>query len=689
MKTEIVNLRLFIRTVRVVLIIYIITGSFRPLLCAQDGSAEQTVVPKSDIADPQVFRKRDTTAFEFFELHTLPAPKNSKGVLVLFYSPEQPKIPLTQPDWKDFAAKESLALASVGFRMKPGERDRNAIGAEFAALIDEAVEKQFGKDLKKIGYAQSGSVEWFLRALQARPASWSFWGCKGGSNYPLAPRDNSTKGFPPGLVMAWNEDGYAPARRYYRDLRWINTNEQRVTLVKSDLKTIDQGFLDRFFRQYVSAIYAGKVQGKGLWRYNYSHEERPKEGQSPSVDFSWLPNEELAGSWRLLNLAPPAAHTAKIEKISFGTPAGEQDFFVRFPGELATDPSVLPRDVIVWLTREKDDEAMQKKLLGQGDPVIHYAELNNIPIIAWNANSLWPADHLQNAKSTDQALVAASDQKFIKVGDAMIGTLKEYCRQQGWPVRNWLLSADTVAGRYGLMMAQAYPFLAVHLHSASGYERVAESPSAPWLVTSGWLESGRDEASEFYRKAEKERWPVVFKQYPGVGHRSSWDQRTLVEKFFEHVLWLRDGGGESLTWLKRWDKPVLPEKYRLALESEAEPVSDKKEKSAAAELPADFLRADYAPDGPRPSSVVEWFEVQCSRPFLYGNWRRLHLYEPAQLTKQYPRWRVRLPSYSLAEAWNLSAHPAPDLSVEEMALEKSYLERRKAYDEKADKPKAE
>lgn len=269
-------------------------------------------------------------------------------------------------------------------------------------------------------------------------------------------------------------------------------------------------------------FYSGKRHGSGLWRFNYKQEGAPKDGQSPSIDYSWLPNEELAGAWRLLNNARPEIPAAKIDKVSFETAAGKQDFYVRMPSEFVGNDAALPKNVIVWLTRENDEKSINQRILGQGDPVIRFAELNNIPIIIWNANSIWPAEHLQNAKLAEEKLVLESDQNFIRVGDAMIGRIKEYCRQKGWPVRDWMLSADTAASRYGLMMAQAYPFLAVHLHSASGYERIKNAPSVPWLVTSGWLEGGNKESIDFYRKAGKELWPVVFKIYPGVGHRTSW-----------------------------------------------------------------------------------------------------------------------------------------------------------------------
>lgn len=246
--------------------------------------AQQPNAPASASPDSAVIRKTDTPSFEFFELHHLKPPQNAKGVLILAMTPDRPKVPLMQSAWTDFAASEKLAIASIGFSIKPGLRDRNAVGAELADLIDEAVTEAFGPDRKKLGYTQGWAAESFLRALQARPEGWLFWASKGALDYPLSARNQAGKGFPAGLVMSLQPEQYAGARRYFLDLRRIDPLQQRVTFVGSDAKSLDPVFLDRFFRQYVSAIYAGKTSGQGLWRFNYGHEGLPKEGQTPSVD---------------------------------------------------------------------------------------------------------------------------------------------------------------------------------------------------------------------------------------------------------------------------------------------------------------------------------------------------------------------------------------------------------------------
>lgn len=72
---------------------------------SQDKNTGVVTQLDGDSGDRNVFCKKDTSAFEFFELHTLPAPKTPEAVLVLFYSPDKPKTPLTQADWKNLTLR--------------------------------------------------------------------------------------------------------------------------------------------------------------------------------------------------------------------------------------------------------------------------------------------------------------------------------------------------------------------------------------------------------------------------------------------------------------------------------------------------------------------------------------------------------------------------------------------------------
>lgn len=656
----------------------------------------QTPPPAAPVV-PAVHRLTDAGKFEFFEAHSLPAPQGAKAVLVLINDPAKPRAVLDQPLWMDFARQEKLAVLSVGFQFKPGLRDRLAMGDELAAKIDEAVIKAYGKDRKCIGFAQGWGAEWLLRAMQAKPDRWSFWCSKGASIYPFAPRNLKETKLPPGIVISQGPEQYEPARRYFLDLRRLGPLDQKVTFVGSERDTLDGTFLDRFFHQYVSAVLNARVDGPGYWQIYYGGENAPAEGKDPSIDFSWLPNAELVGAWRLLNreAKPPAPVETRVE--TFPTPVGDQKVWVRIPGSVSKDKQPV-RGVLLWLTRAADDEAMDRNVRNFGDPVMAFADLNRIPVLAWNVQGVWPHTYPQLAADAKEEEVAVADGSFIKIGDALYDRLREYCRTQGWPDQNWLLSADTNAGRYGLMMAQAYPFLAAQLHSASGYADLVAPPKVPWLVTVGWGDPALTETFKFAQKARSEFLPVVFKRCPGMGYGNRWDQRTLAAEFFSHILWLRDGGGATLPWLADWNKPPLPPEFRTpapvpapapaAATPASSASSDPEEKKSdtppspppAPVIPPGVDLSKYAPDRPKPVTLGEWFAEECRRTYLGADWRQLKLAEVQEQKWIAPWYHTRMPTREIAEAWALTETAAVELTDTEKESIKKHQDTIRAQD---------
>lgn len=632
--------------------------------------------PKVPVS-PSVYRVTESGCFDFFEAHSLPAPQGAKAVLVLMGDPAKPRTLLDQSSWNDFARDEKLAVLSIGFKFTSGLRDRVAMGQELAEKIDEAVTKAFGKDRKWIGFSQGWGAEFFLRAMQAKPERWSFWCSKGAPVYPFAPRNLKDTKLPPGIVISLGPEQFEPAKRYFQDLRRLGPLDQKVTFIGSERDTLDGTFLDRFFQQYVSAVLSGRVEGNGFWHIYFGGENSPPEGKDPSIDFSWLPNSELVGAWRLLNreALPPAP--VEVRSESFVTPVGDQKVWIRVPGVVARD-KVPVRGVLLWLTRAADDAAMERNLKNFGDPVIAFAELNRLPVLAWNAQEIWPHTFPQLSADAKEDDVAAADGTFIKIGDALYDRLREYCRAEGWPDQNWLLSADTNAGRYGLMMAQAYPFLAAQLHSASGYAELVAPSKVPWLVTVGWGDPALTETFKFAQKARSEFLPVVFKRCPGMGYGNRWDQRTLAAEFFSHVLWLRDGGGATLPWLADWNKPPLPEKFRIpapvAIVAAASPHAEADSKDGgdlpkppppAPTIPPGVDLSAYAPDRPKPTTIGELFAEECRRTFLGGDWRQVTLVEVQDQKWIAPWYHTRLPTREIAEAWVLTETAAVELNDNE------------------------
>ena len=247
----------------------------------------------------------------------------------------------------------------------------------------------------------------------------------------------------------------------------------------------------------------------------------------------------------------------------------------------------------------------------------------------------------------------------------MIDAIKKVCRERGWSPNRWILACDGSAARYGLMMAQAYPWAAVQLHSATGYEQLVNTPKVPWLVTTGWGAAGKKEAFDFAKLARNKKWPVLYKRYPGGGPGSRWVNRALAAEFFDYVLSLNQGRGVPEYWLKDWDKPPVPEKYRTVFQQD--PDNPDKTIAIRPEIPEGFLWNDYAPQRPKPTNDGEWFVEAVHRSGITADWRQGGLISKEARKGVPVPWMVGLPNWQMAEAWNLVEHPYPELSENEAA----------------------
>jgi len=623
----------------------------------------------------EIFRaaENDLEHLEFFEAHVVKAEENPKGTFVISGVIAKPGKAARDPDWRAFARENALHLVSLGFKPAGGIRDRGAIGNELADLLDEALSETIGDTGNRIGFARDWGAEWFLRAIHADPGDWKYWAVRGARRYPVGARGADGEEFPAGMILNADQSRYRDARHYFEELRRIDPDRQRVTFVGSDQRHIANLFLDRFYRQFVSAVYRGETQEGGRWFAIWGSEQPPPDGNTPWMHHSWTPNDELAGAWKLLNRERDNAPRPSRELLTFDSEAGEQTLHLRIPEVISRDASIQANGVILWLTQRDSEEELHEVLMHRLDPLVRYAEENRMPIVAWNVGNVWPHDFSQVADDAKSGEVERADRQFIPIGDAMVGAVRKLCRKRGWPAdRYWFLSADAAASRYGLMMAQGYPFSAVHLHAPTGFENLLRNPEVPWLLTTGWKGRMNADIVEFAKTAHRDQWPVLFKRYPSLGHRHRWDQRELTAAFFSHVFQLERRGGESYGWSSDWDKPALPEKFRQALETRAEGDSDE---GAETTLPEDFERSDYAPDRPEPGTPGEWFAESLRRAYLIGDWRRGMLADPRKFAADGnpipPWWRVRLPDWELAEAWATTAAPYPDLNEDErQGLEK-------------------
>ena len=183
---------------------------------------------------------------------------------------------------------------------------------------------------------------------------------------------------------------------------------------------------------------------------------------------------------------------------------------------------------------------MLNRLKRPDDPLVAFADRNNLAVITWNTAGLLPPG--TNINSLDEESEKLLSQKFDLIADVWLKGIEKVCRENKLPKDNFLLHGISRGSTYAHRLALRHPekFLAVHTHIASHYEEpTKEASDVIWLVTTGEIDGGYRASREFFLSASKMNYPTLLKAGPGLGHAMRDDIENLSLSFFDYVMDLR------------------------------------------------------------------------------------------------------------------------------------------------------
>jgi len=233
-----------------------------------------------------------------------------------------------------------------------------------------------------------------------------------------------------------------------------------------------------------------------------------------------------------------AAKSQLIERVEKTTRPEQPEvrLFLRLPaGHTAEKPTA--KGVLAYCTYLAKDESLRTLILNDSDPLIAFARKHGFAILTWNTATLW-----RSGKSFDQ--IKRQEQQmldglFDDVARAWERGTRALCKEYGLPNSGFLLYGISRGAHWGGRLALREPerFLAVHIHVANSYDRVVPSAAGSlWLVSSGDLDTGRENAIAFYRLLQGRRFPVILKVANGLGHEENAEIKTLGVTFFDYAL---------------------------------------------------------------------------------------------------------------------------------------------------------
>ena len=274
----------------------------------------------------------------------------------------------------------------------------------------------------------------------------------------------------------------------------------------------------------------------------------PQSEISPSLRPNPSPNQKSYGVRSDKPHSPPKPQiiplpiqtTSPLKLIEKVVKTGQQGqpeihFFLRLPeGHTPEHPTT--KGVLAFCTWQREDESLRAALSNEKSPLVQYAKKNNLALLTWNTAILW-----KSRKSFNQLTPRVKnelDMVFDQVASSWESGARRLCKDQSLPVGGWYLDGFSAGAHWSQRLAIRLPswFLAVHIHVANSYDRMESVSLGPlWLISSGDLDVGRQNAEAFYRSGQKEGFPMILKICNGLGHTESSEVNRLRDVFFDYA----------------------------------------------------------------------------------------------------------------------------------------------------------
>lgn len=208
------------------------------------------------------------------------------------------------------------------------------------------------------------------------------------------------------------------------------------------------------------------------------------------------------------------------------------------PGHTPENPTA--KGVLAFCTWQGEADSLRKRLADESDDLVRYAKRNHLALLTWNTATLWKTG--KSYHQVNRREFQGQRDEFDKVARAWETGVGKLCREQNLPSDGFLLYGISRGAHWSGRLALRLPerFLAVHIHVANSYDRPWRSAGQPlWLVSSGDLDIGRNNALTFYRECREKGYPMVLKVINGLGHSDHAENVKLRTAFFDYALRLK------------------------------------------------------------------------------------------------------------------------------------------------------
>lgn len=204
--------------------------------------------------------------------------------------------------WKQFAAKNKLALAGLSFaseiqQLQEGKGYYYAEQGSGKLLLD-GISKTFPKELPILLYGFSGGAHFTSSFVEWKPERVLTW-CAYSAEWWIEPQKHEKT--PPGIVACGDYDGsrygasqmfFSKGRSFGKPWTWISIQNKGHEGSRE---------LDEFVRGYFTAI-LNLNKNEGEWcDIETKRSLSLQEVQAQPTLATWLPNKELSKAWRTLH----------------------------------------------------------------------------------------------------------------------------------------------------------------------------------------------------------------------------------------------------------------------------------------------------------------------------------------------------------------------------------------------------
>jgi len=234
---------------------------------------------------------------------------------------------------------------------------------------------------------------------------------------------------------------------------------------------------------------------------------------------------------------PPLVPLIDLRVKTYQAAQPEIHFFLRLPeGHAPEKPTA--KGVLAFCTWERADKSLAASLRNENSPIVKYAKRHGLALLTWNTAILWKTGLSYNQLNVPE--LRKEDLIFDEVARAWAGGVKRICRDEHLPESGILLYGISAGAHWSQRLAVRMPnlFLAVHIHVANSYDRPTCNYNAQiplWLVSSGDLDRGRNNAVAFYHSSQALGIPMILKIANGLGHADCPEIDELRNVFFDYA----------------------------------------------------------------------------------------------------------------------------------------------------------